>query len=496
MRLDRREFLRLAGIAAGATISACTPIYAKLSGVPMPLASWVPEEETHFGALSRMTFGPRLEERLEVQQIGVRAWLEAQLVSRSADPSPGDPAAWRRRPLDALKLDADSLSNWESEEVVSQLKRGTLLSHVYSPRQLEELMVSFWTDHFNISIHKGDCWFLKVVDDREVVRRHAMGSFRDLLWASAHSPAMLVYLDNQVNHKDAPNENYARELMELHTLGVDGGYDQRDVMELARCFTGWTVKDRFWRGAFRFDPEAHDPGTKKVLGLRVEPAGQREAERILDHLAIHPSTARFVAVKLVRKFLDDHPRASAEGLVDRAAAVFMQTRGDITAMLRTVLHDGLLSDQAPGVKFKRPLEFLVSALRMLNADTDGGETLHKHLAEMGQGLFEWPTPEGPPDEAAAWAGGLLPRWKSALDLVWNAIPGTVISPQELLQTSGAQTPEGALQSMSALLLGAQLPDHTQRALLDAFENSGEISEADFASAILAGLLASPAFQWR
>ncbi len=140
-------------------------------------------------------------------------------------------------------------------------------------------MVEFWTDHFNIYVAKGDCWFLKVVDDREVVRKHALGNFRDLLLASAHSPAMLVYLDNQANEKAAPNENYGREVMELHTLGVGSGYTQEDVMQLARCLTGWGVKRNFWRGQFQFDPDQHAGGTKKVLGQVIQPGGRRRGRR-------------------------------------------------------------------------------------------------------------------------------------------------------------------------------------------------------------------------
>ena len=199
-------------------------------------------------------------------------------------------------------------------------------------------MVEFWTDHFNISVQKGDCWFLKIVDDREVIREHALGNFRELLGASAHSPAMLVYLDNQENHKDAPNENYARELMELHTLGLSGGYTQSDVMELARCLTGWRVKEHFWKGKLKFEPDFHAPGPKTVLGHTIQPGGETELEQVLDILANHPSTARTIATKLARRFLADDP---PPGIVDKASLVFQETSGDIKAVLRVIILEGL-----------------------------------------------------------------------------------------------------------------------------------------------------------
>ncbi|MBK8794077.1 MAG: DUF1800 family protein [Holophaga sp.] len=191
---------------------------------------------------------------------------------------------------------------------------------------------------------KGSCFYLKTVDDRDVARAHALGSFRDLLWASAHSPAMLTYLDNQANHKGAPNENYARELMELHSLGVQGGYSQADVMELARCLTGWGVKEHFWAGEFHFEPDQHDPGEKQVLGVRIPPGGVDEAESVIERLAAHPSAARFIAAKLARRFLADQPPAE---IVAKGSAAFMASGGDIQKTLRTILLDGLPLYPAP-----------------------------------------------------------------------------------------------------------------------------------------------------
>ncbi len=349
MELSRRDLLRLSGyFAAGAALSGCGPLYRELASLQAAPQGWLPPDpaggsSTTFQALSRLTFGPSLEERQHVAEIGLEAWIEEQLAPELLEDTA---ASLLVRQLGTLSLDANELVALSDElfdvqdrqTVPTQLRQATLLRQVHSRRQLNEVMVEFWTDHFNVSVDKGDCWFLKTVDDREVIRPHALESFRDLLWASAHSPAMLVYLDNQSNRKGAPNENYARELMELHTLGVDGGYGQQDVMELARCLTGWTVKEHFWQGDFSFEDELHDGEPKTVLGMALASGGQDEAEQVLDLLASHPSTARFISTKLARRFVADDPPQS---LVKRAAKTFVQTDGDIRAVLRTLLLDGL-----------------------------------------------------------------------------------------------------------------------------------------------------------
>lgn len=503
MTLSRRDFLRLSGLlAAGAALSSCGQVsvvdqaYGRLADLPQPWDEWLPPADADaFSALSRLTFGPRLEERRRFAEIGLAAWIEEQLAPETLEDRAVD---WRLRPLGTLALSAGDLADlsdrlfddYDRTTAPTQLRQATLLRQVYSRRQLYELLVEFWTDHFNISVDKGDCWFLKTVDDREVVRPHALGRFRDLLGASAHSPAMLVYLDNQANQRAAPNENYARELLELHTLGVDGGYGQRDVMELARCLTGWTVKDHFWRGEFTFKAGLHDDGPKTLLGMTLAPGGQAEAERVLDRLAAHPSTARFIARKLACRFVADDPPLA---LVERAAAAFTQTGGDIRAVLRVVLLDGLPQLQP---RFKRPAHFVVSALRMLNAETDGGEPLLGFLRQMGQLAFAWPTPDGYPDRSEVWQGNLLPRWQFALALARGEIAGTRIDLANLLRVSGASDLEMLLDRVGALLLGAPLPSPERDALAAALRSAGAQDIPEAAAVVVAGLLASPAFQWR
>jgi len=363
-----------------------------------------------------------------------------------------------------------------------------LIRQVYSKRQLYELIVEFWTDHFNIYAEKGNCFYLKTVDDREVIRKHALGSFRDLIWASAHSPAMMVYLDNQANHKGAPNENYARELMELHTLGVDGGYTQQDVMELARCFTGWTVKEHFWLGDFVFKDEFHDTGTKNVLEMPIPNAGIREAEQVLEMLATHPSTAHFIATKLTRRFIADEP---PQEIVEKAAQTFLNTKGDIKSVLRVILLDGMSFAQP---KYKRPVNFVLSALRMLNAETDGAG-IQDYLLRMGQPYFNWPTPDGYPDRSDAWQGNLMPRWQFGFELIRNEIKGTKHNLKALMDISSSDSLQGDVDAVASLLFGMPIASVTRDELIDSIISAGA-SEEETLQIITAGLIASPAFQWR
>jgi uncharacterized protein (DUF1800 family) len=493
--LSRREFLRLSGWVAGtAAVTACAPAYGRLADLGVSDAPWPEGGEEAFRRLLRLTYGPLPSERQQVASEGLAAWVETQLAPDSLDDAR---LALRLRPLDALDLEAEVLADWEQDVVVDQLRRATLLRRQFSTRQLYERMVEFWTDHFNIYLAKGDCWFLKVVDDRDVVRRHALGNFRDLLMASAHSPAMLVYLDNQANEKAAPNENYSREVMELHTLGVGSGYTQLDVMELARCLTGWGVKRHFWRGQFQFDAQAHAGGVKRVLGMDVQSAGEAEAEEVLSTLALHPATAYHLSAQLVERFIVDHPLQAAPRLVDRGAQAFLNSGGEIKAVLKAIFLEGLTRPNfVLPAKFKRPSDFVVSALRLLDVESDGGAPIQSHLSAMGQGLFDWPTPDGAPDVEEAWASNLLPRWSFALELAQNSLEGSPVSLPKLLQGAGASSPSATLSAFSRLLLGKAPPPEVAMALADGFARSGADPAEDIPAVVIAGLLASPAFQWR
>ncbi|MBT3313757.1 MAG: DUF1800 family protein [Anaerolineae bacterium] len=500
MNLSRRDFLKLASIVAGGTaLSSCAPVYENLARLgndsPLPQGEGLGMRAESFALVNRFSFGARHEDLTRVAEVGIRAWVREQIEYTSV---PDDGCDLRLRQFKTLDLSANDLfdlsdkifDNQDKFTVPDELRQATLIRQTYSRRQLYERMVEFWSDHFNISTEKGDCFYLKTVDDREVIRPHALGFFSDLLWASAHSPAMLFYLDNQSNLKDAPNENYAREVMELHTLGVDGGYTQQDVMELARCLTGWGMKEHFWRGDFKFFADLHDAAPKKVLGVNIPAGGLDEAERVILNLGLHPSTAHFLGFKISRRFIADEPPAA---LVSRVAETFSATNGDLRAVMETLLTEGIPHIQP---KFKRPADFIISALRLLDACTDGGKPLQKYLARMGQPYFTWPTPDGYPDTSAPWMSNLMPRWQFAAALAQNEIKGTKIDVENLLELSGVSDIEGFIPWASSLLLGAPLSDEDSAKMASALRSAGAGDEISTARVIIAGILASPAFQWK
>jgi hypothetical protein len=493
MTLSRRDFLKLGAlVSASAALSSCAPVYRRIAGSLVAM-QWVPMAERDFIALQRLTFGPRVEERARFTEIGLQAWVEEQLAFESIDDFDSELLLAPFKTLKMAANELEAISNqlfdgYDRESIPNELRQATLIRQVYSKRQLYEVMVDFWSDHFNIFVEKGNCFYLKTVDDREVIRKHALGSFRDLVWASAHSPAMMIYLDNQANEKSAPNENHARELMELHTLGVDGGYSQQDVMELARCLTGWNVKEHFWLGDFVFKENLHDTGTKNVLGLTVANDGIREAEQVIEMLVAHPSTARFICTKLARRFIADEP---SQELIEKAAQTFLDTKGDIKSVLRVILLDGLPFAQP---KYKRPAHFALSALRMLNAQTDG-VAVHEHLMRMGQAYFNWPTPDGYPDHSIAWQGNLMPRWQFAFELIRGEVKGTRLGLKELMDVTSTGSLTGDLDSVASLLLGAPLASIARDELIASVRSAGA-SEEETLQIVTAGLLASPAFQWR
>ena len=306
-----------------------------------------------------------------------------------------------------------------------------MLRAVYSRRQLLEVMVEFWTDHFNIDQSKADCRWLKTTDDGEI-RRHALGKFRDLLAVSAHSPAMLVYLDNATNRKynpetkTPPNENYARELLELHTLGDTSAYTLGDIQQVARCFTGWSVEED-WHldaGRFVFRADDHDDGEKSVLGQRIPPGqGQADGEMVIDLLAAHPLTARTISQKLSRYFV-------GEGGIGRIWSIvlsrnIMRTDGDVRAMLTALFaSDEFRTGSSAGHQTS-------VSLRDFGDPSIGGPHLRQtdlgsHLEAMGQRPFGWAMPDGYPMQTEIWASSLTPRWKFAIDLAQGDIGETRI----------------------------------------------------------------------
>jgi hypothetical protein len=493
MTLSRRDFLKLGALVTASTaLASCAPVYRKITG-DLPVTVWASLNPLDFMMLNRITFGARVEERNRLAEIGLQNYIEEQLDFESIDDFYCDLQLSNFKTLDKDANELEGISNqlfdgYDRDSIPNELRQATLIHQLYSKRQLYEVMVDFWSDHFNIFIEKGECFYLKTVDDREVIRKHALGSFHDLVFASAHSPAMLTYLDNQVNEKSHPNENYARELMELHTLGVDGGYTQQDVMELARCLTGWSVKKHFWLGEFVFREEQHDTGVKNVMGLTIQPSGMKEAEDVIAMLTSHPNTAKFIATKLCRRFLADNPPIE---IIEKVAQTFLQTNGDIKSVLRVVFLDGLAYMQP---KYKRPSNFVLSALRMLNVETDG-VAINKHLFRMGQGYFNHPTPDGYSDFSETWQGNLMPRWQFAFDLIRNELEDTKHNLKNLLDVASTGILQDDIDSISSLLLGAPLERLVRDQLIDSVTSAG--ANADEALQIIAAsLIASPAFQWR
>jgi uncharacterized protein (DUF1800 family) len=288
-----------------------------------------------------------------------------------------------------------------------------------------------------------------------------MGKFPELLKASAYSPAMLTYLTNDSNHKDDPNQNYARELMELHTLGADNGYTQKDVEEVARCFTGWT---RYWTeeetpefGQFYFDPDAHDNGPKRVLGERIPGGGGvRDGERVLEILAAHPNAARFIARKLLVYFWGyDPPKA----FIDQVAGVYQRTGGSIRAMLRSILKRGWMARATP--KLKRPFHLMVSGVRAMFAGADDPWYLVDQLDQSGHLPFSWSPPNGYPDARGYWSGFLLPRWNLLTTMLE---PDTSGVQTDLSYLDALRTPQGLVQQINWLVANGTLSEATLTAL--------------------------------
>jgi uncharacterized protein (DUF1800 family) len=312
------------------------------------------------------------------------------------------------------------------ERIVAELQAARLVRAVTSERQLQEVMVDFWFNHFNVFAPKGLVRWYVTDYERTVIRPHALGSFPDLLRASARHPAMLFYLDNWTSRHGRLNENYARELLELHTLGVDGGYTQQDVTEVARAFTGWGIERPQVDGHFVFRPRVHDDGDKLLLGHRLQAGGgQQDGERVIEIVTRHPATARFIATKLVRRFVSDAERPV---LVAHVAETYRRTGGDIKSMLRTIFASReFAAVDAERAKIKKPLEFVASAVRALGGTLEprGGFQLARAASEIGETLYGAQPPTGWPDRAEAWvsAGTLLARMNFALALAEGRVPG-------------------------------------------------------------------------
>jgi uncharacterized protein (DUF1800 family) len=476
----------------------------------------VSDERAVAHLLSRATFGPRPGDVARVRALGAAAWLEQQLHPERIDDAAIDAAlqslASLRMSISELlreypRLDPrvnsqgglagvvsnpptsmtrrELLERYPAEKrpqrIVAELAAARMVRAVASERQLQEVMADFWFNHFNVFAPKGAVRWYVGDFERTVIRPHALGTFPDLVRASARHPAMLFYLDNWLSvrpdftvpigpnrgRKAGLNENYARELMELHTLGVDGGYTQKDVTEVARAFTGWSIERPQQDGRFVFRPHVHDDGEKVVLGTRLPArSGQQDGERVIELLVRHPSTARFVATKLVRRFVSDGPPPA---LVARVADAYRHTGGDVKSMLRVIFtSDEFRAPDAERAKIKKPLEFVASAVRAVGGTVDarGGFQLARAAAEIGETLYGAQPPTGWPDRAAAWvnAGTLLARMNFALALVEGRLPGVRIDTSAMATGSEPQDPRLTLDRVLATLLNGRVSADTRRVL--------------------------------
>jgi uncharacterized protein (DUF1800 family) len=327
--------------------------------------------------------------------------------------------------------------------VARELQQAKLIREVYSERQLLEVMTDFWFNHFNVFLYKNQCSYYTTAYERDVIRAHALGKFYDLLVATAQSPAMLMYLDNWLsigphsqaagkNGQSGLNENYAREVMELHTLGVDGGYTQADVTELARVLTGWTIAQPDDGGQFQFDAKRHEPGIKTVLGEKYYDGGVDEGLKALEMLAHHPSTARFISKNIAIRFVADDPPPA---LVDRMAATFLATDGDIREVLRTMIHSPeFWSPKTYGTKMKTPLDLVASAVRASGANVVSPDALVDNLSAMGMQPYGMAVPTGYSMSSAQWdnEGGLLARMNFSTALTQGNLPGVQFDPSSLV----------------------------------------------------------------
>ena len=426
--------------------------------------------------------------------------------------------------------------------VVAELAMAKVTRALYSERQLQQVMDDFWFNHFNVFAGKGEDRYYLTSYERDVIQPHTLGKFKDLLAATAKSPAMLFYLDNFLSadpraaerqamlramrqarygpfgrpwpprppvnpqgkkNERGLNENYGRELMELHTLGVDGGYTQKDVTEVARSFTGWTIDKPRIYADFKFDERLHDPDPKVVLGKKIHAGGMKDGEQVLDLLVHHPSTAKFISAELARRFVSDNPPPA---LVNRMAETFQSSDGDIRAVMKTMIWSpDFWSREAYRAKIKTPFELVVSAARALGTDVDTPLPLVQWVGRIGEPLYQCQPPTGYSDKAETWVntGALLNRLNFSLALAGGRMRGARTDVASLLGADASADPKAALDRAVRVFLGGQAAPATVSTLEKQLDNPQVLRaklddprrESDLG--VIAGLvLGAPEFQRR
>ena len=437
------------------------------------------------------------------------------------------------------------------QRIVAELSMAKMTRAVYSERQLQEMMVDFWYNHFNVYAAKGADRWLITEYERDAIRPYAMGKFRDLLGATAKSPAMLFFLDNWLSadpvawqklqqeqqgrrmmrggpfgrprfpqggpaangnpndpnanakQERGLNENYGRELMELHTLGVDGGYTQDDVVNVAKAFTGWSIRQPRRDAEFFFEERLHDTSVKTVLGHKIHEGGMKDGEEVLDILARDPHTAHHISFELAQRFVSDNPPAA---LVDRMAQTFLKSDGDIREVLHTMIYSPeFWSKEAYRAKIKTPFELVASATRAVGAEVDIPLLLVQWTSRIGEPLYQCEPPTGYSDNADAWVntGALLSRMNFSLALTSNRLRGAQVDIDSLLGSDAAANPHATLDHAIQLLLGGPASQETRDTLEKQLDDP-QILQATLDdkvkqvnAAMIAGLvLGSPEFQRR
>lgn len=556
-------------LLAGCLVLGATPLALGVRPARLPQAAAAPAQQPALSAhdsalhaLNRLAYGPRPGEVARVAAAGVMPWIEQQLA-----PERIEDGALRRReeqfellrydrvdlarlfadqqrerqreaasaPRDTLAEQRPSPFEQRSRRLAAELQELAVVRAALSERQLYEVMVDFWTNHFNVYAAKGADRFLMPEYVERVIRPRALGRFEDLLAATAQSPAMLFYLDNwqsvvpgaeppararlrarplfgrgpalprpreplesdamrqraQQRMPQGINENYARELLELHTVGVDGGYSQQDVINVARILTGWSIRPPQQGGSFEFHDWAHDYGEKVVMGVKFPSGhGMDEGRRLLTRLANHPATMHHVSRQLCERFVNDQP---PDGCVDDAVAAWTRSHGEI----REVLHAIVTSPDfwAPAnvrAKTKTPLEFVVSAARALGADPDTTLRLAQVVARLGEPLYLHVAPDGYPETEAAWmnSGALLDRMNTAVALAAGRLPGASLTLDSLVPWT--PNPEQLVATVNAVVLGGAMSEHTQRVIR---EQLTDVREPGRARALAVGLaIGGPEFQ--
>lgn len=491
--MNRRDFLK--GFMAGGVVTTAGIVgmaeFYRRGGLDMLARRERTGEQL---VMTRLTYGVTPTLTNHVERIGAQAFIREQLYPESID-DPFEETINERFPY--TRMTVAEIRQDEAvrpSDVLGQTIHSTIERSLYSRRQLNEIMVRFWADHFNVYRHIGFVRWHLVEHDNQVLRPHAMGNFRTLLKAVAHSPSMLNYLDNDQSSRPDPNENFARELLELHTLGHKGGYTETDVEAVAHIFTGWRVqynRDNPNYGQFWFDRRRHTHGEKQFMGHTIPQAGEAEGDQLLDLLAAHPATAGTISTKLVRRFVSDPPPAR---LVERVANTYNETDGDIRAMLKTIFQSRDFWQDSP--RLRSGYELLIASLRAVDYQAEDFNSLDRsvqhYLHRLQNVPYDWPAPDGYPDHDAHWRDALLDRWNAVL---WASQEHSFGAPRLSAYDDQAMLTHDSLNQLGRYLLGRSLTKDETRAI---FEYAVQVpgSQSGKLSVVLPLLLASPAFQYR